>query len=184
MIVCVCVPAVATLKWMSQNNLRPTRFSSFTSMRIKCLFFLLKKINLNLFFTVKHLNVFFSLTNCYQKVPDVQDWQQKLNLSLSPTSLTDSWCETVSRLLVCPLYHFSHMLYNNDKPLLLFHHSATIFTVIINLSYSFPPFQLESGEEVEVEEFYVKFKGLYVVARVFFSALYLFCLSQQGFLFF
>lgn len=50
------------------------------------------------------------------------------------------------------------MLYNNDKPLLLFHHAVAIFAVIINLSFF--SFQLESGEEVEVEEFYVKFKGL------------------------
>lgn len=46
-------------------------------------------------------------------------------------------------------------------------------------------FQLESGEEVEVEEFYVKFKGLWVVARLFlFSALFLSHLPRSPFSFY
>lgn len=38
-----------------------------------------------------------------------------------------------------------------------FEETAAAFAVIMNI---ISPFQLESGEEVEMEEFYVKFKGL------------------------
>lgn len=50
------------------------------------------------------------------------------------------------------------MVYNNDKLLLLFQNAVATFVVIIT-HFVFPS-QLELGEEVEVEEFYVKFKGL------------------------
>ncbi len=71
--------------------------------------------------------------------------------------MTDVILETGVQTPFVPLHVFIYMLYNNDKPLLSFHHAVAIFAV--NIEHFFSS-QLETGDEVEVEEFYVKFKGL------------------------